>query len=204
MKREISPVYLALILVLGCVTFRLLSSLHPHFLPNISPMLAVAFIGAMVLPRAWGWLVGPVAMMITEVAFIPLNQHAGSPMFSLGSLVFLAFYAMVGGLGTLISPHKSLAKVIGGSLLSSLLFYVLGNTFAWAGGAATATNPGYAMTWAGWIQANTTGLPGWEPTWHFLRNGMAGDLCFVLVLLFILDRSLLFGQAPAKTEARLA
>ena len=204
MKREFPPVYLALILVMGCVIFRVLASRYPHLVPNVSPQMAVAFVGAMYLPRAWGWLVGPAAMLITEFAFIPLNQGAGSPMFSWGTLFFLAFYAVAGGLGFLISQRKSLTKIVSCSLVLSLVFYIVANTFAWAGGAATASNPGYALTLAGWWQANTVGLPGWEPTWHFLRNGMAGDLFFALVLVLILDRGLLFGQAPVRSAARTA
>jgi len=184
--------------------FRLLSSRYPHLLPNISPLMAVAYVGAMYLPRQWGWLVGPATLVVTDIAFIPLNHEAGSPMFSSWSLFSLAFYALAGGLGILIAERKSLIKIISGSMVLSLAFYVVANTFAWAGGAATATDPGYAMTFAGWWQANTVGLPGWEPTWHFLRNGMAGDLFFALLLLLILDRGFLLGQAPAKATARLA
>ncbi len=64
--------------------------------------------------------------------------------------------------------------------------------------------PGYPATFAGWWQANTVGLPGYDPTWLFLRNGMAGDLFFTLLLLLVLDRGLLFGEAPAHTKARTA
>ncbi len=45
MKREFSPVYLALILALGCVTFRLLSSHFPGWISNISPLMAIAYVG---------------------------------------------------------------------------------------------------------------------------------------------------------------
>jgi len=204
MKREFSPGYLALILILGCVTFRLLSSHFPSFIPNISTLMAIAFVGAMYLPARWGWLVGPSTLVLTDIAFVELNHQAGSPMFSWWTIVSLAIYAGAGGLGISIARHKSIAKIIGGSLALSLLFYVVANTFAWAGGAATTGNPGYAMTFAGWIQANTVGLPGYEPTWMFLRNAMAGDLFFVFALLLVLDRGFLFGQVPAKTEARLA
>jgi hypothetical protein len=204
MKREFSAGYLALFLIMGCIIFRLFSSRYPHLLPNISPLLALSYVGAMYLPRKWGWLVGPATLLVTDIAFVRLNQDAGSPMFSWWSVFSLVFYAMAGGLGIWIAQHKTLPKIIMGSLGLSLAFYVVANTFAWAGGAATAANPGYAMTFAGWWQANTVGLPGWEPTWHFLRNGMAGDLFFVLLLLLILDRGFLLGQAPAKATARMA
>ena len=58
--------------------------------------------------------------------------------------------------------------------------------------------PGYAASLAGWWQAITVGLAGYQPTWHFLRNGMAGDLCFVLLL--FLDRVVSFRPGPGPGE----
>lgn len=206
MKREFPPIHLALILILGCIIFRLLSSHFPEFIPNISPLMAIAFVGAMYLPRKWGWLVGPVALVISDLAFLQLNyltDGTGS-MFSWWTVLSFAFYAAVGGLGNLISSRKSLMKIVSGSLASSLLFYVVSNTFSWAHDVVIRTNVSYAPTLAGWWQANTVGLPGYVPTWLFLRNGMVGDLFFVLVLLLVLDRGLLWSQAPAKSATQVA
>jgi hypothetical protein len=206
MKREFSPVNLALILVLGCVTFRLLSNRFPEFIPNISPLMAIAFVGAMYLPPKWGWLVGPSTLLITDLAFLRVNyQTDGSgSMFSWWTLISAAIYIAAGGLGILISRRKSLTKIISGSLACSLLFYVAANTFSWWHDVVVGMTPNYSATLAGWWQANTVGLPGYTPTWLFLRNGMAGDLFFVLLLLLILDRSLLFGHAPARSGPRAA
>ena len=49
-----SFLYRALFLVLGCICYRLLSGIYPDLVPNISPMIAVALVGAMYLPRALG------------------------------------------------------------------------------------------------------------------------------------------------------
>jgi hypothetical protein len=206
MKREFSPLYLALILVLGCVTFRLLSSHFPEFIPNISPLMAVAYVGAMVLPRRWGWLVGPSTLVLTDVAFLRVNYltDGSGSMLSWMTVLSLVIYAAAGGLGILILRRKSPAKIVGGSLACSLVFYVAANTFSWWHDVAVRMSPGYPATLAGWWQANTVGLPGYTPTWVFLRNGLAGDLFFVLLLLFVLDRGLLGGRAPAKTIPRTA
>jgi hypothetical protein len=158
----------------------------------------------MYLPARWGWLVGPATLLFTDIAFTRLNLQAGEPMFSSWTLISIVFYSAVGGVGILLARNKSLVKIVSGSLTLSLLFYVVANTFAWLGSAVSTTTQGYPQTFAGWWQANTVGLPGWEPTWHFLRNGMAGDLFFVFVLLLVLDRGLLFGQAPVKTAPGLA
>lgn len=206
MKREFSPFHLALILVLGCIILRMLNSYLPELFPNVSPLMAIAFVGAMYLPARWGWLVGPVALIITDLAFLQINYRTdgSGSMFSTWTLLSVFIYAAAGGLGILISRHKTLTRIICGSLACSLLFYVGSNTFSWYHDLVIGMTPGYPATLAGWWQANTIGLPGYVPTWTFLRNGMAGDLFFTFVLLFFLDRSLLFGQAPARTVSRPA
>jgi hypothetical protein len=206
MKHEFPPVHLALILIMGCIVFRLLSSIFPEVIPNISPLMAIAFVGAMYLPVRWGWLVGPVALLITDLAFLQVNYRTdgSGSMFSWWTLISLAIYAAVGGLGILIARRKSLAKIVAGSLASSLLFYLAANTFSWWHDVVIGMTPGYPATFTGWWQANTIGLPGYIPTWTFLRNGMAGDLFFVFVLLLLLDRGMLFGKATAKMAARTA
>lgn len=202
MKREFSPTHLALLLILSCVVFRLISSVFPEYIPNISPLMAIAFVGAMYLPGRWGWLVGPATLIFTDLAFLNVNYQTDGAMFSWWSAVSLGIYALAGALGVWISSRKSLAKIIGGSMACSLLFYVAANTFSWWNNMAMKMTPTYSPTLSGWWQANTVGLPGYTPTWLFLRNGMAGDLFFVLLLLLILDRGLLLGQAPAKAAPR--
>jgi hypothetical protein len=182
----------------------LFSSQLPEFIPNISPLMAIAYVGAMVLPRRWGWLVGPSTLVLTELAFLQINYRTNGSMFSWWLVISFGIYAAAGGLGLWIARHKSLTRVIGGSLACSLVFYVAANTFAWWPNAGVQMTAGYPATLAGWWQANTIGLPGYPPTWLFLRNGMAGDLFFAFLLLLALDRGLLFGRAPVKPTARMA
>jgi hypothetical protein len=85
-----------------------------------------------------------------------------------------------------------------------VLFYLLGNTVAWWSNSSPAIIPSYAPDLAGWWQANTVGLPGWAPSWTFLRNGMAGDLFFGAVLLLILDHGLLFHRSGRTVVSRAA
>ena len=208
MKRELSSIYLGLVLLLACVIYRVAASHFPGPMSNISPLMAVAFAGAMYLPRAWGWLIVPISLLFTELAFLSVNYltDGSGSMFSWYTVIALVIYVMASGLGLLIMNHKSLLKIIGGSLACSLLFYVVSNTFSWWHDLVIQMPNGYPATLAGWWQANTVGLPAYSatPTWMFLRNGMVGDLFFVFLLLFILDRGFLLGQAPAKTTARPA
>jgi hypothetical protein len=201
MKPDRSSVYRALFLILGCIVYRLISGLHPEALPNISPMIAVALVGTMYLPRAWGWLIVPVALVVTEIAFLATNYRADGFTVSWATLAFLVFYVLVGALGQAMARNKSLLKIVAGSLLCSVVFYVLGNTFAWLGNSSPTVNPSYLPTLAGWWQANTVGLPGWQPTWTFLRNGVLGDLFFAGVLLAIFDREMLLHPLRSRVRA---
>jgi hypothetical protein len=199
MKQDRSSLYRALFLILGCIVYRLASGMHPEALPNISPMIAVALVGTMYLPRAWGWLIAPVAFVVTELAFLATNHRADGFTLSWSTLAFLVFYVLVGRLGLALARNKSLLKVVAGSIVCSLVFYVLGNTFAWLGNSSPMASPSYLPTLSGWWQANTVGLPGWQPTWTFLRNGVLGDLFFAGVLLAIFDRELLLH--PLRSRA---
>lgn len=206
MKREFSPFHVAVALLLAGVTLRLLGNCFPEAFPNISPLMTIAYVGAMYLPRRWGWLVGPLALVLTDFAFVRLNYLTGGAgvMFSWQTLVSGLVYAAAGLFGIWIAHRKSLPKILGGSLVCSLVFYVAANTFSWWYDRLIGFQPAYPASWAGWWQANTVGLPGYEPTWMFLRNGMLGDLFFALVLLLILDRSLFFGQAAERAASRAA
>jgi len=206
MKRPFSPLFSAAWLILGSIVFRLLSSLFPEAVPNISPLMAVAFVGAIYLPLRWGWLVGSVSLLVTDLAFLPLNYRTDGSMFSAWTLVSLAVYALAGVMGLMVARRPSLGKIAAGSVACSLLFYFAANTFSWWHNLA-APLPGmpvYASSFAGWWQANTTGLPGYVPTWTFLRNAVAGDLLFAFVLVFAFDRGLLWGRAAAISAARAA
>jgi len=206
MKRQSSPVYLALILIFSCVLLRLLGNKFPEFMPNISPLMAISFVGAMYLPRRWGWLVGPAAFLLTDLAFLEVNYRTdgSGSMFSWWTAISLVIFAAAGGLGIWISQRKSLTKIISGSVVCSLVFYVVSNTFSWGHDLVVQMPNSYTLTLAGWWQANTLGVAGYAPSWVFLRNGMAGDLFFVLVLLLVLDRGLLFGHARAKVTPHAA
>ena len=192
------PLYRAALLILACACFRLLSSIDPTLLPNVSPLMAVAFVGAMFLPMRWGWLVGPATLVITDLAFMAVDRQIEGRVFSAFTLMEIAVYALAGGLGLLIARHRTLPRVIGGTIACSLVFYVAANTVCWCANLAPAVTPGYPASFAGWWQANTVGLPGWAPSWLFLRNGVLGDLFFALLLLAIFDRAWAFDGVREK------
>ncbi len=211
MKRDFYPWQTALVLLVVAVVLRLVGNHFVEALPNISPLMALAFVGAMYFPRTWGWLVGPSALLLTDVAFLGINKatDGSGQLFSVWTvaafLFAVALYAAASAFGIWIARHKSLGKILGGSVVCSLAFYVATNTYSWFFDSFIVHLPGgYAPTLAGWLQANTTGMPGYDPAWMFLRNAIAGDLFFALVLLLVLDRALIFGHAADKAAPRMA
>ncbi len=136
---------------------------------NFAPLMALALCGGLFLPRVWAWVIPLAALLISD--FI-LDLHYGVPFLTwMGGSVYACYAVMImAGIGLRRNPRLPL--VFGAALLSSLLFYGVTDTVAWA------ADPGYAKDAAGWFQALTTGLPGYPPTWTFFRNSAASDLLF--------------------------
>jgi hypothetical protein len=162
---------LALILLLAGVFFRVIRvDLAPETLPNFSPLMAAALCGAVFIPGWMGLVVPVVALLVSDAA---LNLHYGAPLISTQLLWTLPCYLMAVGIGWRLRERIGrLLPILGGTLAASVIFYLVTNTGSWIGLAA------YPQNFAGWIQAMTTGLPGYPPTWTFLRNSLIGDLLF--------------------------
>jgi len=148
----------------------------PDALPNFSPLMASALCGAIFLP-GWIGLAVPVAALIVSDAL--LNAHYGEPLLSAQLLWTLPGYLVAVALGWGLRGRSGLLPVLGGTLAASVFFYVVTNTGSWLG------LPAYPQTFAGWVQALTTGLPGYPPAWTFFRNSLLSDLLFAALFVVI-------------------
>jgi hypothetical protein len=153
--------------VLLMVAFAL--SRIPGVLPeNFSAAYALAFCGAVYFTGAMAWWLPLGTLLLTEIA---LNVYYHEPIFSAYMLAILLAFAAIVALGKLFSARDHWLKLLGGGLLGAILFYLISNTASWL------YNPGYPKTLAGWIQALTTGLPGYPSTWtFFLKTLLSGGL----------------------------
>ena len=142
-------------------------------LGNVAPWMALAFTGAIVFPRALSWWVWPAALLAVDFAVQGSAALANLPHIWLVYACFAVAAIWGGSLRNRVGVIGSLARVIG----CSVGFYLITNTQAWLVSAA------YEKTIAGWIQALTTGVPGYPPTLAFLRNSLLSDLGFSLMLL---------------------
>lgn len=161
-------------LVLIAAGYRVLSGVYLTSLPNFSPVMAMAFCGALILPGALALVVPLLALFISDVF---LNAHFGQSPFTLGMISTYGCYLIAIGFGRLLRSNTSLYPLLGATVFNSLLFYVVTNAFAWF------ANPSYPQTLAGLVQSLTVGLPGFPPTWTFFRNSLVSDLLFTAVFI---------------------
>jgi len=171
-----------LLLFAAAVAYRLLPVLlgmklqQPEWLPNFSPMAALCLCGAAFLPRRLAIVVPLVALLGTDLV---LNAHYGFPLFTVEFFGTIVAFAAVTALGWQLRKNTRPGVILSAVLGGSLFFYIVTNTASWL----TLTEPSYAKTAAGWLQALTTGLPGYAPTWIFYRNTLAGDMLFAALFL---------------------
>ena len=171
-----------LLLFAAAVAYRLLPVLlgmklqQPEWLPNFSPMAALCLCGAAFLPKRLAIVVPFVALFGTDLV---LNAHYGFPLFTLEFFGTIVAFAAVAALGWRLRKNPRPGVILPAVLGGSLFFYIVTNTASWL----TLTEPSYAKTAAGWVQALTTGLPGYAPTWIFYRNTLAGDMLFAALFL---------------------
>ena len=162
----------ALALILAAAVWRVAIVLEPSLF-NVSPITALAFCGALYF-RDWRmWLAPLAALTFSDLWLNYYHASAFGYTWTLPEMLLRAgCLGAALGLGRLVARRRTLPNLISGSLASSLVFYFVTNTAAWA---ADVYYPGTA---AGWWQALTVGHPEFPPTLWFFRNTLAGDLLF--------------------------
>ena len=140
---------------------------------NFAPLAALALCGGLYFRRPWNWAVPLLALLISDAV---LNLQFGAKIWTASTLASGVAYLLIVAGGAWIARHPSWTGWLAGSLGASGVFYLVTNTGAWW------LLPAYEKNWTGWLQALTTGLPGYPPTWTFLRHSLISDLVFTLVL----------------------
>jgi hypothetical protein len=148
--------------------------LWPDDLKNFSAAYALAFCAGVYFPRPLAWWLPLGTLLVTDVALNLFYYHT-SAVNAYMAVNYLLYAALI-WLGTRFSPKASWLRLLGGGLLGvmvwAILFYFITNTASWL------QNPEYPKTLAGWIQALTTGIAGYPPTWTFFRNTLTSGGLF--------------------------
>ena len=189
----------AFLLLFVVVIFRVVSgfagSADFSWMHNVAPLGAVTLCGAVYLPRRLAFPL-PLAMLFLSDAILN-HFHYHQPVMTMEILPRYLALAIIAAFGFSLRGHARLGTLLAASCVGSLIFYVVSNTGSWL------YEPGYAKTFAGWLQALTIGIPGYPPTWWFYRHTLFGDLFFTLLFAGCLT---LQGrkdgqQAPAGADA---
>jgi len=187
----------ALLLIVSAVAYRIATGLLIYsgasWLSNFAPLATLALCGAVYFPPKLKFSVPLIALFISDAV---LNYHYGASLLDPHILGRYLALALVGCVGLLLQNRASLKTLLPASIVGSMIFYVITNTFSWM------SDPGYVKNFAGLIQALTVGLPGYRatPTWMFFRNSLLSDLFFTL--LFVVCMS--FGRNAAHARAGAA
>ena len=171
-------------LVLAALIFiAALSRLLPHP-PNFSPVEAIALFGGAHFASRWLAAVVPMlAMLLADIALGVL--HGGDYATYLGGVSFWAVYACIAlsvVLGMALRGKVGGARVLGLSLLGSVVFFAVTNFATWLGA------PLYPQNAAGLAAAYIAGIP-------FFRWTVLGTLFYGAVLFG--GFALLRGRLPS-------
>lgn len=162
----------AVILILLAALYRVLPTMD-FSLANFSPLMAIAFCGAVYFRNRWMWLVPFAALGLSDVYINHFYAREFGMHWPVGGFIArTACFALALLIGAWVARRKSWLWLLNGSLIGALAFYFITNTQAWF------DDPFYAKTLAGWWQALTVGHPEYPPTIYFFRNTLFGDLMF--------------------------
>ncbi len=163
----------------GALVLRILGQHQflPSGLVNLSPMMALAFTGAVLFPKPlpwWSWALILLGVDLMSEGLAWWSQANGH----LEVLLAYGCYALAAFCGSRLRSRVGVLETLVGTLACSTIFYLVTNTLSWW------IDPEYAKTGAGWVQALTVGVPNVPiPTLIFFRNSLIADLSGSAVLL---------------------
>lgn len=136
------------------------SRLLPHA-PNFTPVAALGLFAGATLGRRAAWLVPAGALLLSDAILGFYN-----PVSMLWNYAGFAACLLIGS--GVLGPSRTLVRLGGAALGSSVAFFLLSNFGMWAAGY-------YPRTLAGLGACYAAGLP-------FFRNTVASDLLFTAAL----------------------
>ncbi|MFA7653419.1 MAG: DUF6580 family putative transport protein [Candidatus Magasanikbacteria bacterium] len=146
------------------ILFLLALGITTRFIPhpaNFTAIGAIAMFSGLYLPRRWA-IAGPILVMLISDIFI--GFYAWQIMLSV-----YAGFTVMGLIGLKVRANKKITTVIGGTLLGSVIFYLVTNFMIWAFGTM------YAHNFTGLIQSYTMAIP-------FFKNSLTGDIAYITIL----------------------
>lgn len=139
------------LIILVAALYRIL----PH-VPNVAPVAALALYSGKHLDKRVAIILPLTVMVLSDVI---IGFH-GTMVFVYGSFIATA------AIGFWLKKHQSLRNIIGATVISSILFFLITNFGVWIEGIL------YKRTLEGLLTCYYMALP-------FFRNTLVGDLMYV-------------------------
>lgn len=146
----------AFILIALGVSTRLLP--HPA---NFAPIAAIALFSGLYLPKRFAIIVPAAALLLSDIV---LGFYTWQVVVSV-----YACFALTGIMGLYLAKQKNFATIALGTILASIIFFLVTNWAVWAFGTM------YPHTTSGLMQSYIMALP-------FFRNSLLGDIFYTTVL----------------------
>lgn len=148
-----------------------LSRLLPHP-PNFTPIAGMSLFGAAYFSKKyWAFIIPMLAMLISDLIINNVVYASESFMvFHSTSLYIYLSFALITLLGFRLLKKVSTTRLLGASLASSALFFLITNFGVWAVGYSN-----FSANFGGLIATYVAGIP-------FALNTIAGDLFYVSIL----------------------
>lgn len=147
-------------------------------LPNVSPVAAIALLGGAYFPKKIWAFVATFAVMLLSDAIIGFHETMWA---------VYASFALIVGIGFIVSRNRTPLNVTAGSIAGSILFFVITNFAVWYGSGY------YSQDMGGLLTSYILAIP-------FFHYTLLGDLFFTAVLFGTVEW--LTSRFPKLAEAR--
>lgn len=134
--------------------------LLPHA-ANFAPIAAIALFSGLYLPKRLAIIVPAMALLLSDIV---LGFYTWQVVVSV-----YACFALTGIIGLGLAKQKNFAAIALGTILASIIFFLVTNWAVWAFGTM------YPHTTTGLMQSYVMALP-------FFRNSLLGDIFYTTVL----------------------
>jgi len=169
MKKLINPVLI--------IAFAVILRLVPHP-PNFAPIAGMALFGGIYYSKKYALVIPLIALFISDLFLGFYNMMP----FVYGS------FLLTGLIGLWLKNHKDLKNILMGTLLSSVLFFLITNFGVWLVGGI------YPKNAAGLSECYILAIP-------FFRNTVFGDLFFTGLFVGSYELALSLVYKPKKLLA---
>lgn len=120
------------IIILSVVLVALVVVRSVFNIPNFNPLGAVALMGGMLATKKlWSWVLPFAALFLGDVLMSLSSPIYAEYIFSANFFFVYASFAAIILIGISFRKNATLAKVLGGSILAALAFFMISNAGSW-------------------------------------------------------------------------